>query len=106
MKFDYSPRHVELAVRSTVEVFVHKEFVAPRAPFRMDESALQHRLDAIERRQFVIVSLILFGYLIGGTWILVDGIDAVTPWNAGVGLTVLAAGAAIVGTYRRRRAEA
>lgn len=71
----------------------------------MDGSALQPRLDAIERRQSHILLLLMGGYVIAGTWLLVDTIPAVTVFNAGFGLIILAILASIVGIYRRRQAR-
>jgi hypothetical protein len=71
----------------------------------MDESALQPRLNAIERRQSYILSLLAGGYMIAGTWLLVDTVPAVTVWNAGFGMISLAILASIVGIYRRRQAS-
>lgn len=69
----------------------------------MDESALQRRLDVIERRQVLIVSLIVAGYVLAGLWFLVAELEAVTVWTAGLGATIVAVLAAGVGMYRRRR---
>jgi hypothetical protein len=69
----------------------------------MDESALQPRLASIERRQSYILSLLVGGYVIGATWLLVDTVPAVTVWNAGFGLVVLAIFASMVGIFRRRQ---
>ena len=71
----------------------------------MDESALQPRLDAIERRQSYILLLLVAGYVFAGTWFLVDMVPAVTVWNAGFGLIILAVLASIVKIYRRRQAS-
>jgi len=68
----------------------------------MDESALQQRLDVIERRQVLIVSLIVAGYVLAGLRFLVAELEAVTVWTAGVGAAIVVVLAAIVGTYRRR----
>jgi hypothetical protein len=72
----------------------------------MDESALQHRLAAIERRQSLALSLLVGVYVLGGTWILVEEVAAVTVWTAGVALVVLAVLGSMIGMYRRRRANA
>ena len=71
----------------------------------MDESALQPRLDAIERRQSYLLLLLVGGYVFAGTWLLVDTVPAVTVWNAGFGLLTLAALASLVEIYRRRQAS-
>lgn len=71
----------------------------------MDESALQPRLDAIERRQSYILLLLVGGYVFAGTWLLVDTVPAVTVWNAVFGLVILAVLASILGIYRRRQAS-
>ena len=69
----------------------------------MEESALQPQLDAIERRQSYILSLLVVGYLFAGIWILIDTVPTVTVWNAGFGLIVLTILAVMVGIYRRRQ---
>lgn len=71
----------------------------------MDDSALQDRLDAIERRQSITLALLAGLYLLGGLWLLVRGVDAITAWHAGVAAVVLALGALAAGIYRRRRAR-
>jgi len=71
----------------------------------MDDPALQPRLDAIERRQFYILTLLAGGYVFAGTWILVETIPAVTVWNAGLGVIALAFLASTIGIYRRRQAR-
>lgn len=70
----------------------------------MDDSVLQQRLDAIERRQTLVLSLLVAGYVLGGAWVLVAELDAVSAWSTGVGLVVLAVVASVVGVYRRRQA--
>ncbi|MFT4889240.1 MAG: hypothetical protein ACI9YT_000149 [Halobacteriales archaeon] len=69
----------------------------------MDESALQHRLDVIERRQVLIVSLVVVAYVLAALWFLVAEVEAVSGWTAGIGATILAVLAAVVGMYRRRQ---
>ena len=71
----------------------------------MDDAALQNRLDAIERRQFRIVSLLLVGYVLAGTWLVVDEFAAVTVWDATVALVVLALVLSIGWLYRRRQSS-
>lgn len=71
----------------------------------MDDSALQQRLDVIERRQMFTLSLLVVAYVLGGAWFLVDGVDVVSAWAAGFGLLALAVLASVVGIYRRRRAR-
>jgi hypothetical protein len=71
----------------------------------MDDAALQQRLDTFERRQSITLSLLVFGYVFLGAWVLVAELDAVSPWVAGFGLVGLAVAAVIVGIYRRRRAR-
>lgn len=71
----------------------------------MDDSALQPRLDAIERRQFYILVLLVSGYVFAGAWLLVETTTAVTGWNAGFGLILLAFLVSIVGMHRRRQAK-
>ncbi|MFC7134983.1 MULTISPECIES: hypothetical protein [Salinibaculum] len=71
----------------------------------MDESALQPRLDAIERRQSYILLLLVGGYVFAGTWLLIDTIPAVTVWNAVLGWIILAVLASMLGIYRRRKAS-
>jgi len=69
----------------------------------MDESALQHRLAAIERRQSLVLALLAGLYVIGLLGALVVTVPAVTAWHASAvgvvaGLVVL-----VVGIARRRR---
>jgi uncharacterized protein (DUF983 family) len=71
----------------------------------MDDAALQNRLDAIERRQSRIVSLLLVGYVLVGTWLVVDEFAAVTVWDATVALVVLALVLSIGWLYRRRQSS-
>ena len=71
----------------------------------MDDAALQNRLDAIERRQFRIVSLLLVGYVLAGTWLVVDEVAAITVWDAAVALVVLALVLSIGWLYRRRQSS-
>ena len=70
----------------------------------MDESAVQPRLDAIERRQSYILWLLVGGYVFFGAWFLIEAVPAVTVWNAGFALGIIAVVAAMVGIYRRRQA--
>ena len=69
----------------------------------MDESALQSRLDAIERRQSLVLSLLVVSYLFAASWLLVDAFDAVTVYHAAVALVALAGLASVAGIARRRR---
>ena len=71
----------------------------------MDDRALQTRLDAIERRQSVLLWLLVGGYVLAALWLLVTATDAVTVWNAGVAAAVLAVLATAAGIARRRRTE-
>lgn len=71
----------------------------------MVESALQSRLDRIERRLLLVVSMLVGGYVFGGSWILIEAIDTVTVWNVALGLVVLAVVTSIGGIYRRRQAR-
>jgi hypothetical protein len=71
----------------------------------MDESALQPRLDTIERRQSYILFLLVAGYVCLGIWFLVDTVPAVTVWNAAFGLVILSVLTSLVGIYRRRQAS-
>ncbi len=69
----------------------------------MSESALQPRLDAIERRQSYIISLLVIGYVFLGTWLIIDTVPAVTVWNASFGLITVGVLASMVTIYRRRQ---
>lgn len=69
----------------------------------MDESALQPRLDAIERRQSYILTLLVTGYVVAGTWFLVETVPAVTVWNASFGVIVFAVLVLLVKIYHRRQ---
>jgi len=71
----------------------------------MDESALQHRLDAVERRQSLTLALLVGLYVLAGLAAVVWTVPGVTAWHASalgvvVGLVVL-----VVGIARRRRAR-
>jgi len=69
----------------------------------VDESA---RLDAIERRQSVVIALLVGGYLLAGCWLLLSEVAWLTAWHVGSAAVVVAVVAAIVGISRRRRARA
>jgi len=71
----------------------------------MDESALQSRLDAIERRQSLVLWLLVAGYVLAASWVLVDSVDAVTVYHAAIALSALAGLATVVGISRRRQAS-
>lgn len=70
----------------------------------MDESALQQRLARIERRQRMVLALLVGLHLGGGLWLLVVGTSAVTIWHALVAFVFLGLAITMVGMYRRRRA--
>jgi hypothetical protein len=70
----------------------------------MDESALQHRLATVERRQRIVLALLVGLYLVGGLWLLVAETSAVTIWHAVVAVVFLGVATAMVGMYRRREA--
>lgn len=72
----------------------------------MDESALQDRLEAIERRQSFVLALLVGLYLLGALWLLVETVAAVTVGDVVAGGVILAILASVVGIYRRRRARA
>ena len=69
----------------------------------MDERALQSRLDAVERRQSLVLWLLVTGYVFAANWLLVDSFDAVTMYHAAVALIALAGLASVVGISRRRQ---
>jgi hypothetical protein len=71
----------------------------------MDESALQTRLQRIERRQRLTLWLLAGVYAVGGLWLLVREVPAVSGWHAGVGAVAVGVFAAVVGIARRRRAS-
>jgi hypothetical protein len=91
--------------RPARRVGVHNLFVFAPSPWGIDEGALQRRLGAIGRRQALVVSLLVGGYVLVGVRVLVEQTAAVTVWNAGVGVAVFAVVAPVVGAYRRRRAR-
>jgi len=70
----------------------------------MDEPALRSRLDRIERRQSLVLSLLVVGYVLAASWLLVDSTDAVTLYHAAA-LVALAGVASVAGVARRRRAS-
>jgi heme A synthase len=69
----------------------------------MDESALHRRLDAIERRQYLILGLLVVPYLIGVASFLLRGFDAGTLVLAGVGVVVACFLALVYAGYRARQ---
>lgn len=71
----------------------------------MDEGAIQSRLKAIERRQSLALTLLVGLYILGGLWVVVHEIAAVTVWEVVVGAIVLGVFASAVGIYRRRKAR-
>jgi uncharacterized membrane protein len=71
----------------------------------MDDSPLQNRLDSIEKRQSRIVLLLLFGYVVAGTWLLTEEVAAITAWDAIVALTALGLSFSMVAIYRRRQSR-
>ncbi len=71
----------------------------------MDESPLQSRLTTIERRQSLVLTLLVGLYLLGGLWVPIREVAAVTIWHAGVGAVALALIAVLVVVSRRRRAR-
>lgn len=71
----------------------------------MDGPALQNRLDRIETQLTYIRYLLMAGYVLAGTWFLVENVAAVTPANAAAGLIALTFLLSIIGMYRRRQAR-
>jgi hypothetical protein len=71
----------------------------------MDESALHRRLDAIERRQYLILAVLVVPYLIGAASFLVRGfdLDAGTLVVAGVGVVFACFLALVYAGYRARQ---
>jgi len=71
----------------------------------MDESALQHRLDAVERRQSLTLALLVGLYVLAGLAAVVWTVPAVTAWHASALGVVAGLAALVVGIARRRRAR-
>ena len=71
----------------------------------MDESALQHRLDAVERRQSVTLALLAGLYVLAGLAAVVWIVPAVTARHASALGVVVGLVALVVGIARRRRAR-
>jgi len=71
----------------------------------MDDAALQDRLQAIERRQSVVLAMVAGLYLFGALLLFEREIAAVTPWHSAVALVVLGLVALVVGIQRRRGAR-
>lgn len=71
----------------------------------MDDPTLHRRLDRFERRQSVVLGLLVGAYLLAGVWFLVDELALVSPWTAAVAATVGLVLAVTVGIVRRRRAS-
>jgi len=69
----------------------------------MDEPALRSRLDAVERRQSLVLWLLVTGYVFAASWLLVDSFDMVTVYHAAFALVALAGLASMVGISRRRQ---
>ena len=71
----------------------------------MDESALHRRLDAIERRQYLILGLLVVPYLIGVASFLLRGvsISAGTLVVLGVGVVFACFFALVYAGYRARQ---
>jgi hypothetical protein len=69
----------------------------------MDESALHRRLDAIERRQYLILAVLVVPYLTGVASFLVRGFDAGTLVLAVVGVVVAGYRALVYAGYRARQ---
>ncbi|WP_276271724.1 hypothetical protein [Haloarcula litorea] len=70
----------------------------------MADAALQHRLDRIERRQRLVLGLLVTAYALAGAWALVSTVPAVTAYHAAVALAGLGLAAAGTAMYRRRAA--
>lgn len=71
----------------------------------MDETLLRRRLDAIERRQRIVLALLVGLYALATSWILVREVAAVTAWSVAVAAVALALFAVVGAVYRRRRAR-
>jgi len=71
----------------------------------MDDSALQQRLERIERRQSYLLVLVAGLYVFAALWLLVRELAAITAWHVAVGLVAVGVLVAVVGTYRRRQAS-
>ena len=73
----------------------------------MDESALHRRLDAIQRRQYLILALLVVPYLIGVASFLLRGVSvsAGTLVLAGVGVVVACFAALLYVGYRARQSS-
>jgi hypothetical protein len=69
----------------------------------MDDSALQDRLEMIERRQSIILALLGGLYLLGRLWFLWWEFAGVTVWNLAVGFVGIGLLVTALGTYRRAR---
>lgn len=72
----------------------------------MDDASLHRRLDGIERRQSILLALIVGAYLLAGSWILVDVVGLVSPWTIAVAGAVGLVLTMVLGMVRRRRARA
>lgn len=71
----------------------------------MEESPLQSRLTTIERRQSLVLTLLVGLYLLGSLWVLVREVAAVTIWHTGIGAVALTLIALLAVISRRRRAR-
>jgi hypothetical protein len=72
----------------------------------MDDTALQQRLDAIERRQRLTLAGLGGLSLAALLWVLVTEVAAVTVWTAGAAAVGVSLLALVAGIARRRRARA
>jgi hypothetical protein len=69
----------------------------------MDEAALHRRLDAIERRQYLVLALLVLPYLVGGLSLLVGAVEAGTLVAAGIGAVLLVFLGLLYAGYRARQ---
>lgn len=72
----------------------------------MDEPALQRRLRSIERRQSIILGLLVLGYVTAGAWFLTAETSVVSAWTVAVGAVACLVLGLAVGVYRRRATRA
>lgn len=69
----------------------------------MNEAALQRRLDAIERRQRLVLALLVLPYLTVGVSLLVGAFDVGSLVVAIIGVVMLLVVAVLYSGYRARR---
>jgi hypothetical protein len=69
----------------------------------MDDAALQVRLDAIERRQYAIIALIVLPYVVGAVGVVVGSVGVESAMVGGLVAVVVVFAAFVVYGYQANR---